>query len=127
MLADKVPQLQCTYLVFSVIMLSCSDTQQHQDDPALGLFHQSLRLCEIVAQLRHIFFGLELQEKNGHIKKPKASIDNICVSILLERDILRSNASVFGYKKHGYTQRGSSATLPCYGSCCRKSNQISGS
>ncbi len=70
---------------------------------------------------------LELQGKNEHFKKPKTSIGNNCVSILLERDIPRSNASVSGYKRHGYTQTGASVALPCYGSFCRKSIRISGS
>ncbi|RTY34203.1 helix-turn-helix domain-containing protein, partial [Chlorobium phaeovibrioides] len=71
--------------------------------------------------------GLELQGKNEHFKKPKTSIGNNCVSILLERDIPRSNASVSGYKRRGYTQTGASVALPCYGSFCRKSIRTSGS
>ena len=71
--------------------------------------------------------AVELQGKNGRLKKPKTSIDNNCVNTLLEKDIPRSNASASGYKRRGYTQTGASAAPPCFGSFSRKSIRTSGS
>jgi hypothetical protein len=116
------------------------DIRQHSDRERALLRKQVVRLRKqgksnkevaellgLSVQTSSRWWQLELQEKSGRIKKLKTSIDNIYVSILLVKGIPRLNESASGYKRHGYTQRGFSATLPCYGYFFHRSSQTSGS
>ncbi len=130
-LADGLNDKWAHLLAFAVLAIGFSVWWQIKTWlMVLGLifYGVAIEVAQLYVPYHHAtVLDLELQGKNEHFKKPKTSIGNNCVSILLERDIPRSNASVSGYKRHGYTQTGASVALPCYGSFCRKSIRISGS